>query len=352
MASKLESYIIKGLRAYGHSASTFMPSVHLNIKRDINDAKNKLKELKSKEKISLFLGAGISIPYNIPSWNNLLNSVLIKEENLGKNIETSLFNYIKGFNPLISARYLRIKNKISFENGIRNNLYKDLDYALTSPLVNSIIKLAKLPNTVSNIITYNYDDILETSFNKALINFNSIYGPKFEKIDNENINIFHVHGFLPRKGKLNKKANFITLSEDDYHNQYLNLYSWQNLIQIENFQNKHCLFIGTSLSDPNVRRLLDIANSNCHNNKNHYLFKVKYSDKDVENAIKRLRLESETAGLTAVVSEIDDFNKPTNIKYIQELLIKFDDLDTKSLNIKCLWFENHDEWSTFLDDIS
>lgn len=349
MTSKLESYIIKGLRAYSSSATTLKPTSDINIKRDISDAKIKIGELKLKDKISLFLGAGVSIPYNIPSWNNLLDNVLIKQEKLGKDIETSLFKYIKGFNPLISARYLRIKNNSSFEKEIRKNLYKDLDDTIKSPLINALINLVQ-KGFVKNIITYNYDDILEDAFNKQSIKFNPIYGKKFDHNDSEDINIFHVHGYLPRKGTLNKN-HFITLSEDDYHNQYLNLYSWQNLIQIENFQNKCCLFIGTSLSDPNIRRLLDIANANCKSAQSHYLFRIKFSEKDVKNAIDRLKLENESAGFTDVVSALDSFNTPTNINYIRDLMIKFEDIDTKSLNIKCLWFENYDEWNNFLNEI-
>jgi len=72
------------------------------------------------------------------------------------------------------------------------------------------------------------------------------------------IGIYHVHGFLPRKDEI-KTDNKITLSEDIYHAQYNDIYSWQNLVQLDKYQNCVCLFIGISLTDPNLRRLLDIA---------------------------------------------------------------------------------------------
>jgi SIR2-like domain len=38
---------------------------------------------------------------------------------------------------------------------------------------------------------------------------------------------------------------------------YANPYSWANLVQMSLLLSQSCLFVGVSLTDPNIRRLLD-----------------------------------------------------------------------------------------------
>jgi len=53
----------------------------------------------------------------------------------------------------------------------------------------------------------------------------------------------------------------LTLSEDMYHKQYIEPYSWNNLIQLAKFRENVCLFLGVSFTDPNLRRLMDVAST-------------------------------------------------------------------------------------------
>src|SRR5207302_3936018 len=73
------------------------------------------------------------------------------------------------------------------------------------------------------------------------------------------IKLIHVHGYVPKdKPNLEYRHNII-LSEDEYHNLYMNSLHWSNHVQYDRFGFSTCLFIGFSMTDPSVRRLMDAA---------------------------------------------------------------------------------------------
>ena len=49
------------------------------------------------------------------------------------------------------------------------------------------------------------------------------------------------------------------MTEDDYNFLYNSPYSWQIETQLEAFRKNNCLFVGCSLTDPNIRRLLKLS---------------------------------------------------------------------------------------------
>ena len=72
--------------------------------------------------------------------------------------------------------------------------------------------------------------------------------------------IFHPHGYLPRRGRsYARRSRDIVLSEDDYHSLYSSPYSWANIVQLFLLLGHVALFVGCSLTDPNLRRLLDLV---------------------------------------------------------------------------------------------
>jgi hypothetical protein len=68
--------------------------------------------------------------------------------------------------------------------------------------------------------------------------------------------IYHPHGFLPRSGR---GSSEIVFAESQYHTQYAEGFNWTNIIVQRLLLESTCFFVGTSLSDPNLRRMIDLA---------------------------------------------------------------------------------------------
>jgi hypothetical protein len=53
-------------------------------------------------------------------------------------------------------------------------------------------------------------------------------------------------------------GNFV-FSEDEYHTEYSDPYRWSNMTMISQLGRFSGLFVGLSLQDPNLRRLIDVT---------------------------------------------------------------------------------------------
>lgn len=130
----------------------------------------------------------------------------------------------------------------------------------SSDLVNVLAELTQSPN-VDSVVTYNYDDLLEEKLKgNGYTDFMPIY---------ENN---HVHGYVPRNNYIRSKP---ILSEKDYHELYKEAFHWTNVEQLHALNRNTCIFIGLSMQDPNLRRLLDISRGMLADNMRdnpHFLF--------------------------------------------------------------------------------
>ena len=258
-----------------------------DTRKDKNDTGTKIEIIKNafnQNNLALVCGAGISVDSKIPTWDHLLNGLL--NTRLSDSSETSIrdvFPNSKNSNIII-GKYLKSLLGRSFDKAVRDQLYDGLtDEAIKTPLLTAIARLCQ-PNRqgvcLDSIITYNFDDLIERKLDSMYIPFTSIW--KERQIHKVNtLPIYHVHGYLPHAGVLDEPN--LVLSEEAYHSQYIDPYCWSNLIQLNTFSNKVCLFIGNSLTDPNMRRLLDITYRK-KNEQNHFIIErmpMKNAKKDL-----------------------------------------------------------------------
>lgn len=319
----------------------------------------KLSQAYTEDKLVFVLGAGVSIDFAVPSWNDLLQKLMVLTiDNKDSESMSLMFNKLFSPNPLISGRYLQNninESQKSFEQSVREALYTNVDKSIESKLFDEIVHYCAAPGKSPNldsIITYNFDDILEERISKIKIKvpFRSIFGVGMH-FNNGELPIYHVHGYLPEKGKLGKNNN-ITLGEDIYHQQYTDIYSWNNIVQINKFRDNTCLFIGTSLTDPNMRRLLDIAHKQKGDSKNsHYIFRERENIEQIKEKFSELLKENNNTVDNKLLSENNKSKIDKTILFMKEMYEGFIEKDFESFGVKTIWLNSYDEIPEYLNNI-
>lgn len=300
-----------------------------------------LKLQYDQDNLVLFLGAGASIDAQIATWDQLISNLLVTlvSKKLDK-FDVKLTDAEKAFiandlkkknrnSPLQLARYIRNGLDEFFLETISEVLYKNAKNS--SPLLGEICKLCLPTRTgvgVQGVVTFNFDDLLERNLESREVRHMSIY-KEAQLPGKKELGIYHVHGFLPRDLEKYEgiSESSLIFSEEGYHSVMLDAFNWSNLIQLNYFKERTCLFIGVSLTDPNIRRLLDIAmtkqpNKTCK----HYIFLKRESFDTPKNS----NLNTDN------IKRFEAVNQDQKEKFFQEL----------GLNI--IWFDDYSEITEFL----
>lgn len=184
----------------------------------------------------------------------------------------------------------------------------------------SIADMILCNSNVKAVVTQNYDQFLCEAINYLKTNedYINIKNDKLRKklIPNticdwkgqtdfkyEHINIYHVHGFIPRYDEIQApKDNRIVLSLDEFYEDSRNVYSWQIASQLHFLSQYTCIFCGLSFDDYTNQRLLHYVKGKHHGN----LYYITAHDKcDEKGRIKDNIINKfhENNGLTVLYDE-------------------------------------------------
>ncbi|HEX6746421.1 MAG TPA: SIR2 family protein [Longimicrobium sp.] len=288
----------------------------------------KLREAFGRGRLTLVCGAGVSVEAGIPSWRKLL--VRLLRSMMHRIAETHAltlddeaadeFDRRHGSSSLIVGKYLK--------NTLGNEFLRELRDALyaappgSSKLLECIGRMVKperdrLP--FDSIITFNFDDLIEETLRSNGTKACPIYSEELTHKSDE-IPIYHVHGYLPRQAKIPETSN-IVFSEDAYHSQFIDPFSWSNLIQLTKLTHTTCLLVGISLKDPNLRRLLDVA----------------------------MRRRVDKTPSHYILREIPRMSNGDGLDRVAKLL---EEQDANTLGLNVIWFNYFPEIPAILDEIS
>ena len=284
---------------------------------------NELKSALNSNRLTLVCGAGISVSAGIPSWNTLLLSMLNKCVTTKYKFSVESAQQSLPTSNIILGKYLKLMLGNDFEPTLKECLYDHLaedqaflgkkvykETALLHELIN-LLRPKRNSGSVESVITFNFDSLIEDTLNKYGIENQAIYDEGMIA-SSKYIPIYHVHGYLPQEGDI--KAPNIVFSEEAYHTQFIDPYSWSNLVQLYKYMENTCLLIGLSITDPNLRRLLDISKrKNSSTQLRHYIIKKKPSVKDDFIRTQILLEEQDANSLGLNVLWIDNFDEIPDI---------------------------------------
>lgn len=233
----------------------------------------------SQRGLVLFLGAGVTAE-RLPTWNQLLSSLLKTA------VDWRLFNCSKPVREqvhelIVQSEFLSVYEKASvvkqflgpqYLSVLREKLYADEskpDERKAEDLLEFVKKLCQSRRVIA-VVSYSYDDELERAMNKdgresekkAGRRAYSVFGARQAAYESTDLPVYHVHGLLERYEYLGPSSSAdIVLSQDEYFENTLQPFSWQTTTQLHFLRNYTCLFLGASLRDANMARVLSHAKS-------------------------------------------------------------------------------------------
>lgn len=247
----------------------------------------KLHNLYKEGRLVLLIGAGLSKPFDMPSWSELLTTIL---DNLTQ-LDDSYINVCK--NEIIKGRFFKAIDIFKDEGGLQEDEIKEK--------VADIVKQRRRRIDRSSI-DCNYSDIAKFGFNVILTtNYDELLFPYLmegeyayaynrplalsefhypQKLDREKY-VFQLHGEVSR-------PETIVLSEESYDALYEEEY-YRTLFKYIGMS-KTILFLGNSLTDVYINGLLAVLKKEFHTT--HYV--VLPRDEAEKNIDVRKKLGVET----------------------------------------------------------
>lgn len=267
----IDQYPIDYSNAQNLDVLSTLTEINIEISEDdfVAKSQNNLAALKNvienKDNFAFVLGAGVSADPGAKSWDDLL--AFFKEELKKQGIiddEKKLSKKIGG-SSIITAQLCKelYPNELDYYWAIHQGLYQNRKAINPSFALYHIARIARFCATKAHfrILTYNYDNYLESYLEDINVQFNTLYDSKSDI--NDKLSIYHVHGYLPevkfKSHILERYRKSIYLTEENYNELYNHPYSWQISSQLSFFRENTCLFVGCSLTDPNIRRLLEMT---------------------------------------------------------------------------------------------
>lgn len=293
-----------------------------------------LKKAIRDNKLVLFIGAGASTSFKLPSWKNLVLGILEKLHLDFSETSDLNFSNLKKSLENDSKTPLDILNIIEndFNNGDHYKIKaKEYVYSVFNeintlqPLDSELHKL--LWKLSSKIITTNYDQILEANQPNRTIdvfeNTNSFLTRK--SLQNDSEFLYKIHGDF-------KNPENIILFKSDYETIYAQQTSNSDALG-DFFKNKTFLFLGFSLSDPFINDLFTNIKSlyNNYTVGNHYIFSTTNNNDFSRFDVKNIKVDNWTESLENYLKILIEEKESFNMTLVEKDIVTIEEESIDSL---------------------
>jgi hypothetical protein len=341
-------------------------------------------------KITFYLGAGVSKPNGLPSWEELVQALYFTT----LNDESFIYELRPYPNYLFAlAEWVLLQKNEPLDIIIRKikqwyegkdfiGMMGDTIYAglnrKNSPSIDGLPRQLVEQNAtlkaivdccrqskpgikgLGSIVTYNYDNLVELGLENhdgLKNNFQVIY-KREHQVQAGKIPIYHVHGYIPFQSS-DVNYDDILFSEDQYNRAFQDPFFWGNVVQVSELTKRKGLMIGLSLSDRNTRRILDsILNQPLP--KDNYILMRKPKFKRIENPSVeldgiRLKAEKYLSKFPSANMKMPD-KEPRQIQQLLDNIYRYESNEFQkgfeSLGLHLITFDEFDEIPTILQQIA
>ncbi|HEY0515270.1 MAG TPA: SIR2 family protein [Thermoanaerobaculia bacterium] len=336
-----------------------------------------LRRAWAEKDLVLFLGAGVSKPYGIPTWKDLVLEILFDQTDVARRLEPVdlpfrralaawLVDYYD-YDPIILARVVKneIRRRASRSSGSQNDAHalflekvREHLYPKEPPVphepttltaVADFIKRSGDGSGISAVVSFNYDDLLERKL-AGSFDFRPVWSARRSR--SKALPILHPHGFLPQEGDSSECR--LVFTEDDYHGLTATVFHWALTAVVHYLRHNTVLFIGLSMLDPNLRRLLDASYvfgdipAHWQVQMRHKISRTEMRTvrRDIRDRARRFRREMEL-GPAEQIPELQEA-----VLSVLEQADSYDRNLFEAMGVKTIWVESYDDIPALLERIS
>ena len=339
--------------------------VNASALRDLRDAW-------SRGALVIFLGAGASIPYGVPSWRDLVLELLFDQAAGTRRLGTLWPHYRRAvaswmtdyfdYDPLVLARMVESSLAKRAEDGpeeealflerLRTHLYAHTRTTASRTMLSAVADLLARPGSgIRSVVTLNFDHLLEEALRARGTAHTTVVGPGRPRGDG--VRIVHVHGSVPREGAIVRET--LVFTEPDYHRLTETVFHWGLAEIVEALRKQTVLFLGLSMSDPSLRRLLDASRNWTY--PPHYQVQKRHEVRDSEQAAAMAEIERRARRHAELLGDgQDEAKRPEELEAaVRAALAQADSYDREvfeSMGVKTIWVDGFDEIPAIVDAIA